>query len=171
MSDESVPLQEVEDVILELIKEFVGRLGIVQEAVFHLHPFIMWKTWNKKKSRTPQEKATFMKKTHNMPWSGIWKNIWTFRVRPLGCELRHIHNGEPLRWDVGERNGFDKYWFIHWLEWRLKNKEVNISVLYMKKNIEVTNITDLERLVFPVLERLCSTHKLTKPNSSFYILN
>lgn len=171
MSDESVPQQDgIEDIVLDFIVEFVGRLDIVREAVFQLHPFLAWKVWKNKKPRTLQKRAKFMKKTKKMPYSAIWKKDWNYQVHGMGCKLTHILTGEPLEWDVDKMYSFDKYWFINWLQWRLLDGKEDETVAQMKEYVEITANNNLQLVVFSILDTLCHKRILENYYYNRYII-
>jgi hypothetical protein len=63
----------------------------------------------------------------NLSQSGIWQdhenNEWQYFLHGGGCRLINRKTGEPIDWDCPDVNSYDKYKFLHHLEWQLSSSE------------------------------------------------
>ena len=63
----------------------------------------------------------------NLSQSGIWQdyenNEWQYFLHGGGCRLTNRKTGEPIDWDCPDVNSYDKYKFLHHLEWQLSSSE------------------------------------------------
>lgn len=169
MSDESVPPQDIENIVLELIMEFVGRLGIVQSAIHDLHPRLILK---QKNITDPIERAKFIKDYwYTTKGIGIWQNEWEYRVHGAGCQFTHIHSGEPLHWDMGHRNCFDKNWFVDYVVWHLNKDESDMFLAPLLTQLQEISTYGVREVVFPILKTLSKKHVLSEEiNAHNYVL-
>jgi hypothetical protein len=63
----------------------------------------------------------------NLSQSGIWRdnenNEWRYFLHGGGCRLTNVKTGEPIDWDCPDVNSYDRYKFLHHLEWQLTSSE------------------------------------------------
>ena len=110
---EMIKLTEKPPIYLELyeaLAHFIGRQQMVVRAVIE-------------QGVVPDELANgvvaWNDKTSQV---GRWGDDWEFFFHGGGCELRHLHTGEPIDWNGPDPLAFGWMSFVHHLEWRLANE-------------------------------------------------
>ncbi len=170
MSDESVPRQStIEDTVLRLIKLFIQRLRVLQNAIWDLHPRLILR---QKNITNPRERAEFIKNYwRTTKGIGIWQNEWKYRVHGAGCQLINIHSGEPLHWDIGHRNRFDKSWFVDYVVWILNKAEREKFLAPLLSRLDEISRYNVQEVVFPILNDLSKKQVLSgEINGHTYVL-
>ena len=82
----------------------------------------------------------------NLSQSGIWRvdenNEWQYFLHGGGCRLTNMKTGEPIDWDCPDLNSYDKYKFLHHLEWQLSSPE-RADKLAMSRSLEKDELESL----------------------------
>jgi hypothetical protein len=82
----------------------------------------------------------------NLSQSGIWRdhenNEWQYFLHGGGCRLTNRKTGEPIDWDCPDVNSYDKYKFLHHLEWQLSSSE-RADKLTISRRLEKTELESL----------------------------
>ncbi len=163
-------LNSTELAIYTLVKRFVQRQAIVLEALKELRPdfFI----------ETTDENVAIILAYRRSSQIGYWGEgkQWEYFIHGRGCRLIHTITGEPVEWDVYDLNTFNQDWFIRHLEWLLKQKNQDKSLISVKVWLEnklkpsasESNYYDqLRKLILPLLEQLRDSGLLQRDVSQF----
>ena len=82
----------------------------------------------------------------NLSQSGIWRvnenNEWEYFLHGGGCRLTNRKTGEPIDWDCPDVNSYDKYKFLHHLEWQLSSSE-RADKFFMSRRLEKAELESL----------------------------
>ena len=82
----------------------------------------------------------------NLSQSGIWRdhenNEWQYFLHGGGCRLTNRKTGEPIDWDCPDVNSYDKYKFLHHLEWQLSYAE-RADKLSLSRRLEKAELESL----------------------------
>ena len=88
----------------------------------------------------------------NLSQRGIWRddenNEWQYFLHGGGCRLTNMKTGEPIDWDCPDLNSYDKYKFLHHLEWQLSSPE-RADKLAMSRTLEKD---ELESLISEIVQ-------------------
>jgi hypothetical protein len=108
-----IKLAETLPIYMELyqaLAHFVARQQMVIRAVIELgvRPETLGQGVGAWRDKTPQV--------------GTWGDEWEFFFHGGGCELRHVHTGEPIDWNGPDPLAFGRMSFLHHLEWRLESE-------------------------------------------------
>jgi hypothetical protein len=114
-------LNDVQQLILTLIQQFVERQSIVLEAMKDLYfdPG-MWL------DETPRSWSILSRQYSLKSPMGIWIKdsvIWKYRLHGPGCDLVNQETGEPVQWDAPNLRRFDRYWFFNWIYWWIEQNQ------------------------------------------------
>lgn len=117
--------EEIEQSMYELICRFTSRQNLVFQVLKELRPRILISTG----AITGENLEKSLR--FNIPQSGYWgtNQEWKYFIHGLGCKLVHTTTEEPIEWNAPDVKAFDKYWFVNWIKW------------YLKQPSEVHNLT------------------------------
>lgn len=105
--------------IEDLVVEYVLRQQLVFDAIAELRPD---KFAIEDKSISDHEVATLADAYKHVPDKGVWKRygVWNYTMHGSGCRLIGIITGEPIEWDVPDKDVFEHRWFLNWCRWLKK---------------------------------------------------
>jgi hypothetical protein len=131
--EQLTPLQSA---VLSLAKQYCERQAIVRDALRELRPHLLMPLENR---GTPKQWAAALSIQHPL---GNWgeNGEWAYFLHGIGCRLTHNQTGEKIEWDAGDLNTFDLNWFLHWLQWRLKqtgDSEMIETVRSVLSNVDI----------------------------------
>lgn len=163
-------LNSIELAIYTLVKRFVQRQAIVLEALKELRPdFFM---------ETTDENVAIILAYRRSSQIGYWGEgkQWEYFIHGRGCRLIHTITGEPVEWDVYDLNTFNQDWFVHHLEWLLKQTYQDESLtqvnVWLENELkpsasESNRYCQLRELILPLLEQLRDSGLLQRDDSQF----
>lgn len=157
-------MNPIQSAVYAAIRKFVQRQSLVLEAMKDLRPDIVMRRRNEG-DPDPKEVARLTQEYFRRPPVGDWgeNKEWEFYLHGAGCRLTHKITNEPIEWDVGSLDRFDRFWFVYHLEWRLDSdvadEDISVIRAWLKKRLETWSETKplygpLQDDIFSVLEEL-----------------
>lgn len=161
--------QPVQTAFHVLVERFVQRQSLVLDAMKELRPDLV--QWAQGKIMM-QEWIEAMQEGEQPAQKGYWgkEDEWEYFLHGLGCRLTHTVTQEPLEWDVGDLRTFDRFWFMHWLEWLLYQDTEIESVCVVKAWLETESRDKgkpLQEMIFTALEWLQYAEILSELDSQY----
>jgi hypothetical protein len=124
-----------------IVAYFVQRQQIVVQAMAELAPPLLKHAQIDKFLGIDIDEAVgaFYKADKYPEQFGVWNKVWKYRRHGIGCELVHIHTGEPIEWDAVHVLTFDVRWFGIHLDWRIDHQCDNPDIVIYTKWLSDTN--------------------------------
>jgi hypothetical protein len=149
-----VKLNDTQVAVLSLVRRYVARQELVQDALRDLRPDLLFRR-DQMTGGQIEQLLTLTKTYSGVPQRGNWgqEGEWSYFIHGGGCRLVHRVTAEPIDWDAPETVRFDKYSLLNYFEWLLKQDVADKSVSIVRSQL-IENNTPLHDFLFSILEQL-----------------
>lgn len=154
--------RSIEIFIYSLIKRYIDRQKIVQNAMIDLRPDLVVLANGLNQT---EEILNLSKKHLNIPQNGYWgdNQEWLYYIHGFGCKLTNASSGEPIEWDAPDILIFDRFWFVNNLRWYMVRYSKNKDVIALSSRV-VKSGREMQEVIFDIIDRLKTSGSLTNPN-------